>query len=179
MGNPRIDQEHERLDVVDDNDQVISQASRGEIHRLGQRHRAAHVLVFNPAGELFLQRRALWKECAPGLWDTSAAGHLAANENYAVAARRELEEELGIMATLPLARLFKLKATAATGFEFVEVFMTTVSQALKPDPTEIMDSRWCTTATVGAWISADRRAFTGTFLQIWALRRAQGGWLIT
>ena len=171
MRYPSSDQE-ELLDVVDDDDQVIAQATRGAIHRARLRHRAAHILVYNPAGELFLQRRALWKECAPGLWDTSAAGHLAAGEDYALAASRELEEELGISSALPLTRLFKLAATVATGCEFVEVFMITVAQTLSPNPAEIMAGRWCRTAALESWIGTERSAFTGTFLQIWALLRA-------
>ncbi len=162
------DSDLELLDVVDTEDQVVAQASRRKIHGARLRHRAAHILVFNPAGEFFLQRRAWSKECAPGLWDTSAAGHLGAGESYADAATRELAEELGVPVARPLTRLFKLPATAQTGFEFVEVFMTTVTQPLTPDPAEIMDSRWCTLRGLEIWLASEPAAFTGTFQLIWA-----------
>ena len=45
----------EIFDVVDADDRVIDQQPRSEVHRLGLRHRAIHLLVFNAAGELFLQ----------------------------------------------------------------------------------------------------------------------------
>ncbi len=170
MADPNSDLE--LLDVVNGEDQVVAQASRGKIHHARLRHRAAHIMVFNPAGDFFLQRRAWWKECAPGLWDTSAAGHLGAGESYATAAARELTEELSVSAPIALTRFFKLPAAAETGFEFVEVFMTTVTQPLTPDPAEIIDSRWCTVRRLDFWLAAEPAAFTGTFRQIWARWRA-------
>lgn len=86
----------ELFDVVDADDRVIGQATRAAVHRDGLLHRSAHVFVFNSRGELFLQRRALSKDENPGVWDSSAAGHLDAGESYAEAARRELLEELGL-----------------------------------------------------------------------------------
>ena len=88
----------ELLTEVDSEDRVIGPRARGEIHRLGLRHRSVHILVFNPRGELFLQQRAASKDINPGLWDTSAAGHVDHGESYDACARRELREELGIEA---------------------------------------------------------------------------------
>jgi len=62
------------FDVVNDRDEVIGQERRPEVHRLGLRHRAAHVLVFNARGELFLQKRSMTKDTFPGAWDSSASG---------------------------------------------------------------------------------------------------------
>ena len=56
----------EIFDVVDADDRVIDQQPRSEVHRLGLRHRAIHLLVFNAAGELFLQKRSMKKDCFPG-----------------------------------------------------------------------------------------------------------------
>ena len=78
----------EIFDVVDEEDRVIGQLSRGVIHRQQLRHRASHILVFNTSGELFLQKRSMKKECCPGLWDSSVAGHLDQGESYEACARR-------------------------------------------------------------------------------------------
>ncbi len=86
--------EHEILDVVDENDVVIDRRTRGEIHRLGLKHRAVHVLVFNSAGHLFIQKRSMNKDECPGKWDCSAAGHVDSGEQYHEWAVRELHEEL-------------------------------------------------------------------------------------
>src|SRR2546429_545797 len=41
------------------------------------------------------------KDTAPGAWDLACAGHVAADEQYDDAVRRELEEELGLTRTAP------------------------------------------------------------------------------
>ncbi|MDP7586167.1 MAG: NUDIX domain-containing protein, partial [Verrucomicrobiota bacterium] len=79
----------EIFDVVDANDQVIGQKTRSEVHRLGLRHRAIHLLVFNAEGELFLQKRSTKKDCFPGTWDSSVSGHVDAGETYDACAQRE------------------------------------------------------------------------------------------
>ena len=71
------DPQNELLDVVNSDNQVIGQNTRGEIHRLNQRHRACHMIVFNSRGEVFVQQRSLSKDNSPGLWDSSSAGHVA------------------------------------------------------------------------------------------------------
>src|SRR5262245_26351168 len=112
----------EVFDVVNDRDEVIGQAPRSEIHRLGLKHRAVHVLVFNAKGELFLQKRSLAKDCFPGTWDSSASGHLDHGETYDACAIRELREEIGIeLQEIPM-RLFKIDACPETGQEFVWVY---------------------------------------------------------
>ena len=41
----------EIFDVVDERDEVIGQEQRSEVHRKGLRHRAVHILFFNPRGQ--------------------------------------------------------------------------------------------------------------------------------
>ena len=157
----------ELLDVVDADDRVIGCAPRGEVHRQGLRHRAAHILVFNPQGEVFVQRRAWWKECQPGRWDTSAAGHVDAGETYTRAACRELEEELGIRAGDDLRLLCQLAAGPQTGNEFVAVYEVVTDQTPHPDPHEIIDGRWCTAEALEVWLAAEPESFTAAFHEIW------------
>src|SRR4029077_16973950 len=52
---PAQDAAGEIFDVVDGDDRVVEQATRGEVHARGLRHRATHILVFNARGEIFLQ----------------------------------------------------------------------------------------------------------------------------
>src|ERR1700738_1476764 len=90
----------ERFPVVDENDHLLGDAPRGEVHGNNLRHRAVHLFIFNRLGELFLQKRSRWKDRHPLLWDSSAAGHVEAGEDYDATAARELEEELGVTAEL-------------------------------------------------------------------------------
>lgn len=89
----------ELVDVVDEQDRVIGQATKKEAHAKGLRHRIVHVLVFNSKGDILLQTRAAHK-LGGGLLDVSVGGHVLVGESYEAAALREAMEELGISCTL-------------------------------------------------------------------------------
>ena len=107
----------EIFDVVNERDEVTGQESRSEVHRLGLMHRAVHVLVFNAAGQVFLQKRSMMKDRQPGLWDSSASGHVDSGENYDTCSVRELGEEIGLHLPVVPKRIFKLSACAETDQE--------------------------------------------------------------
>lgn len=161
----------ELLDVVDAEDRVIGVASRAEIHAQRLRHRAVHVLIRDAQGRLYLQRRAEYKDCDPGLWDSSAAGHVGHDEAYASAAPRELAEELGLTG-VALVALCRLPASAATGYEFVQAYLGLAVTEPVPDPGEIAETRWCTPAALAAWMSAEPDVFTASFRAIFAAYHA-------
>jgi isopentenyl-diphosphate delta-isomerase type 1 len=138
MQNP-----HELFDVVDERDRVVAQAPRAEVHRRHLRHRAVHVFVFNPHGELFLQKRAATKDTFPGCYDSSASGHLDAGESYDASAARELREELGLsVEPVALRPLFKIEACAQTGWEFIWVYQLQTDQPPQPNPAEIASGQF-------------------------------------
>src|SRR6266850_2312586 len=112
----------EIFDVVNERDEIIDRRPRSEVHRLGLMHRATHVLVFNSAGQVFLQKRSMSKDRQPGLWDSSSSGHLNSGEDYDACAMRELHEEIGIRLESPPVRLFKLAASTETDQEHVWVY---------------------------------------------------------
>lgn len=131
----------EVFDVVDARDQVTGSLSRSEVHRLGLRHRAVHVFVFNRAGQVFLQKRSRSKDSNPGHWDSSVSGHVDSGEDYDTAARREFGEELGIEAP-PLQRMFYVEAQPVTGQEFCWVYSADCEGPFKLHPDEIDDGIW-------------------------------------
>ena len=95
--------------------------TRGEIHRLGKRHRAVRLYWFNAAGELLLQRRAATVDHGPNLYSISVVGHVAAGESSAQTMRRELEEELGVDAsTLSVDFLFSHYQEATLRDDYVD-----------------------------------------------------------
>ncbi len=113
----------ELFDIVDAHDCVTGHATRRQVHTRRLRHRAVHVLLFDPAGRLFVQKRAATKDTFPGHRDSSASGHLNSGEDYDACAVRELCEELGLeIARRHLHRHFKLPASQETGWEFVCVY---------------------------------------------------------
>lgn len=61
-------------------------------------HPVVHLHVFNEKGELYLQKRPMWKDIQPGKWDTAVGGHVDFGEDIHTALLREAREELGINA---------------------------------------------------------------------------------
>ncbi|MBU1156640.1 MAG: NUDIX domain-containing protein [Proteobacteria bacterium] len=127
----------ELLPVVDDEDRQVGLAPRSQVHGQGLLHRAVHILLFDSQGNLWLQRRSQAKDTYPGMWTSSASGHLDPGEDYYAAACRELREELGL--SLELTYLGKVPAGPATQGEFSGVFRAQSGQKPKPDPEEIAE----------------------------------------
>jgi len=165
---------HERLDVVDENDDVIEVRTRGEIHALGLMHRAVHILVFNSRGEVFLQKRSLCKDEQPGKWDSSAAGHVDSGEDYLGCARREIDEELGIVADHSLQALFKLPASELTGNEHCMVYRYRHDGPLELHPDEIDDGRWISPAELDRRVAGNDAELTEAVCLIWKRYRELG-----
>ncbi len=137
----------EMVDVVDEHDHVVRQATRREVRQKQLWHRSVYIFVFNPAGQLFVHRRTDTKDIYPGYWDVAVGGVLAAGESYDQGARRELEEELGV-AGVPLRRLFALRYDDATNRVCGMVYSCTTGAPLHLDPVEIAAGEWLDLATV-------------------------------
>ncbi len=160
----------EVLSVVDQFDRVIGQRTRSEIHGLGLRHRAVHLLVFDTAGRLFLQKRSDFKDINPGLWDSSAAGHVNAGETYDECVVREMREELGVSCKLPPELLFRLPAAPETGMEFCQVYRLEHSGPFDLNAEEIADGCWYTAEKMDKWVVSGEE-ITTTFQLIWCRYR--------
>ena len=167
------DSRGETFDVVDGQDRVIGAASRGKVHAENLLHRAVHILVFNAAGELFLQKRSRWKDKHPGKWDSSAAGHLDSGESYETAARREISEELGlpetVASTLALEPVGELSACAETGWEFIRIFLGRHDGPFRWPAEEIEWGGFFPVMVVEEWIGAHPDDFAPGFLKCWEL----------
>src|SRR5262245_62127339 len=127
----------EIFDVVNERDEVVGRQTRREVHRLGLMHRAVHVLVFNSQGEVFLQKRSMKKDRQPGLWDSSASGHVDSGEDYDTTAVREVWEEIGLRLGKVPQSLFKIDACEETDQEFVWVYRCESEGPFKLHPDEI------------------------------------------
>lgn len=157
----------EVYDVVNEHDEVVGSATRGEIHSRGLTHRAVHILVFNSKGEVFLQKRSMKKDRCAGLWDSSASGHVDRGESYDETAIRELYEELGAVCKESPIRLFKIQANEDTDNEHVYVYFARCDGPFKINKDEIETGMWISPESLNAWIQKSSKDFSKSFLMVW------------
>lgn len=126
------DNASERFPVVDETGRVIGSATRGECHGGSMLlHPVVHLHLFNSRGELYLQRRPLWKDIQPGRWDTAVGGHVDLGETVADALRREVREELGVTGFEPeLVTVYPFRSERER--ELVHVFRTCYDGPVRP-----------------------------------------------
>lgn len=138
----------DRIDVilVDKDDRQIGTMEKMAAHMNGATlHRAFSVFVFNSKGETLLQRRAMEKYHARGLWSNTCCSHPFPGEAVADAAHRRLREEMGFDCKLDEKFSFIYRAELEKGMtehEFDHVFFGTYEGKVAPDPKEVMDYRW-------------------------------------
>ena len=144
---------------------------RDQVHAEGLWHRSAHLFLFTPEGDLWVQRRAADKDIYPGRWDYSVGEHLKPGESYREGALRGLQEELGVP-ELELRRLGEVRrsitAIPEQGIldrELQQAFTATWPGPVEPDPVEVDCVRHLTLAALARWIFQEPQAFTPWFLR--------------
>jgi isopentenyl-diphosphate delta-isomerase len=150
----------ELVEYVDGSDRPLGVMSLAAVHRQSLSHRSVLVMLYDPRGKVYLQKRAATKQFYPGRYDVSASGHVKAGESRLEAAQRELEEELGIT-----AREMRVVATAPasplTGYEFVTLFHAgkTADQP-RPNPEEVSDGMFVNHAELTYMVERFRELLT-------------------
>lgn len=86
----------EFLNIINDNDEIIGERSREEIHREGLLHREIHVYFITPDKKMIFQHRAKDKETYPDLLDATVGGHVEIGHSYERTAIKETLEETGV-----------------------------------------------------------------------------------
>lgn len=75
---------------IDNNDNPLGEISLEKAHQEGLLHRISAIYLTDNNNQILIQKRT------DGRLDHSAAGHVDIGESYLEAAKRELEEELGV-----------------------------------------------------------------------------------
>ncbi|AKG46420.1 isopentenyl-diphosphate delta-isomerase [Streptomyces xiamenensis] len=138
------------LELVDEAGRTIGTAEKLAAHQApGQLHRAFSVFLFDPAGRLLLQRRALGKYHSPGVWSNTCCGHPLPGEPPFVAAARRTAEELGVSPVL-LREAGTVRynhpdpQSGLVEQEFNHLFAGVLEQEVRPDPSEVGDTAFVT-----------------------------------
>ncbi|MFC0338334.1 Isopentenyldiphosphate isomerase [Kushneria avicenniae] len=137
-----MDPSRVRVQIVDAFNRPAGSARRCDMRRLRMWHRAAYIFVFDQHNRLCVQRRTLWKDIFPGYRDLCAGGVVDAGETMASAARRELQEELGL--SLPLEPCLSLHFEQGMN-AFGSVFLTRYhGEPIRLQASEVTGVEWLT-----------------------------------
>jgi isopentenyldiphosphate isomerase/intracellular septation protein A len=134
----------EWLPLLNEKGEVTGKAPRSVCHSdKNCLHPVVHLHVFNSKGELFLQKRPMYK-IQPGKWDTAVGGHVSFGETVETALQRETIEEIGLQ---------HFKATMIANYlwesdierEYVFCFITTdYNEPISINRNELDDGRFWT-----------------------------------
>jgi isopentenyldiphosphate isomerase len=86
-----------QLAVVSEEDNTIGSAVPEKIYYQSLLHRFASIFILDTKSRLLLQKRAFNKSRHAGLFSESVSAQVAYTENYIDAARRRINEELGLI----------------------------------------------------------------------------------
>lgn len=146
-------------------DGILQPVEKLEVHTRGLRHQAVSVFVLQ-GDQTLIQRRALGKYHTPGLWANTCCTHPDWNEDAGACAIRRLKEELGITNVIPVhSGRVEYRADVGGGMvehEVVEIFRAeaTPQMTLKPNPDEVMDTRWVSRTELKNEVATNPDRFT-------------------
>lgn len=139
-------EKEEMVVLVDEQDEILGYMGKLEAHKKGLLHRAISVVVFNTAGEMLLQQRALTKYHWAGIWSNTCCSHPRKDEDYKAAAVRRLHEELGFKIELKEEFRFVYKAfdkpSGLTEHEYDVVFTGIYDGSFEYNRDEVNATKW-------------------------------------
>ena len=129
---------NELLAVVDACGRPVGAIERAAVRPLGIATHAAHLVVHDGRGGVWVQQRAFDKSTDPGRWDTTVGGLIGAGEALDTALIREAWEEAGLRAEgliglAPFGR-FTVRRPLPEGYmvEHIEMFEAAVAPDAVP-----------------------------------------------
>jgi isopentenyl-diphosphate delta-isomerase len=140
----------EFLDIVDDQDRVLSRAPRSRVLRDYHIHRAVMFFVFDDEERVFVNQRSDLKEIYPGHWSIAFGGHVLSGESYDAAARREILEEVGL--DTPARQIGGFQKRTADERENVKVYAVTADREPVLFADEIAQGQFMTLAELNQMI---------------------------
>ena len=138
--------------LVDEDDREIGTEEKLQAHVSPALHRALSVIVCDSRGAILIQQRAAHKYHSPGLWSNTCCGHPRPRERAADAARRRLQEEMGVACELQPACAVTYRLNLGNGLfehELTHVFVGEFEGSPRPDPSEVSEWKWADVPVLG------------------------------
>ncbi len=163
--------------LVDNNGVIIGYSEKMLVHRRGLLHLAFSLMITrqgHKGTEFLLQRRASHKYHSGGLWTNTCCSHPLKHESIADAAKRRVNDELGVTAPLDIRNVAKIQYNhqLENGLyenEYNHLLLADVEDIKwNGNPDEVMDIRWwCGNEIQAALLSSPER-FTAWFSEVFA-----------
>lgn len=166
----------EKLILVDERNRATGSGGKAAIHRAGLLHRAFSIFVVDERGRILLQQRNPKKYHSGGLWANSCCGHPRPGERTVTAARRRLNEELGVTSDLSFGFFSRYRSELDNGMhenEFVYVYFGRLRSRPRPDPAEVADVELLSVNEIGRRIKRTPGSFTYWFKHYFENHRAE------
>lgn len=153
--------QEEIFPLVDEDGNVIGQASRKECHSGSKLlHPVIHLHIFNSKGELYLQKRSATKDIQPNKWDSSVGGHIDLGETPEIAAKREAREEIGLQdVTIHFIQKYIIETDRER--ELTYCFYSISNETPHADMNEVTDGRFWNISEIADQLGKD--IFTPNF----------------
>jgi isopentenyl-diphosphate Delta-isomerase len=156
----------EQLILVDENNRATGSAGKTAVHRAGLLHRAFSIFIVDARGRIALQQRSRQKYHSGGLWANSCCGHPRPGERTIAAARRRLDEELGVTSALRFGFFARYRTEFDNGMhenEFVYVYFGRLETEPHPDPAEVADVAFLSCDEINRRIKQEPNTFAFWF----------------
>lgn len=152
--------------LVNEHDEEMGTMEKMETHRKGLLHRAFSVFIYNKAGDMLLQQRALSKYHSGGLWTNACCSHPYPGETPLAAGLRRLHEELGFSTPIQPVFEFVYKASFDNGLtehEYDHVFVGEYNGPITPNKAEVHDYCYMSAREIETALQTHPRRFTAWF----------------
>ena len=175
--NNVVSYDNEKLIIVDLHDNEIGTLNKFECHqKSGVLHRAFSIFLFNEQGQLFVQKRSIQKKLWPSFWSNSCCSHTRQGEDILEAAKRRLNDELGL-GGVKLEFVYKFSYEAAykdigSENELCSVFLGVIDQKVNINCNEIEEIRYINTSDLLSDMDA-RTDYTPWFIMEWKTLTSQ------
>ena len=141
---------NEQVVLVDKKNHIIGTADKDAVHAQDTPlHRGFSLFLFNSQKELLLTQRALAKQTFPGVWTNTVCGHPGPGEPAVLAAKRRLQQELGInqarIKTITKAGHYQYRFADQNGIvenEICPILVAWADAVPKPQKEEVAGWKW-------------------------------------
>ncbi len=134
----------DKLEVINEDDNVIGIEERGKIHQEGLLHREVHVWFYTPGGEIIFQHRGHNVETAIDKLDATAGGHVEIGNSYIKTVIKESREETGVEINpknLSLALMFRKKLSDKSTGLSNNILRATFTYCYKGDVNDLVPEK--------------------------------------